>query len=245
MKILSARNITSSSILIWLSYFVVLAIVTSPVVVVHGQTPMVQLTDSTFEHQTQASTGATTGSWLVLFHSSDESECGGETPDCSLVHSAVEHLMIDDDTRDVLYERGVVLAEVNVFDHKRTMFRFGIEKIPSIIYIHHGLFYTFPFPDSLPPATEDEEGNVQGGERPALTKELYSFIMSEFFKLGGKPIPPPPSLLDTLEETFGHILQDTRALSAICFVVIVFGLGVMSMATRATKADFRQHKKRD
>ena len=34
------------------------------------------LTDATFEHDTQASTGATTGDWFVLFHSTD---CGTKT----------------------------------------------------------------------------------------------------------------------------------------------------------------------
>lgn len=36
---------------------------------------MKELTDDSFEHLTQASTGATTGDWLVMFYSTDCVDC--------------------------------------------------------------------------------------------------------------------------------------------------------------------------
>uniref|UniRef100_H2Z4L4 Thioredoxin domain-containing protein n=1 Tax=Ciona savignyi TaxID=51511 RepID=H2Z4L4_CIOSA len=39
------------------------------------QTPVPELTEETFEHLTQSSTGATTGDWMVMFANSKRPEC--------------------------------------------------------------------------------------------------------------------------------------------------------------------------
>ena len=239
------RSLSAPFFSMFLTWFVVVVASMSTLSVVHGQTTIVPLTDTTFEHQTQASTGATTGSWLVLFHSSNEDECNANHGDmsCSDIHTSVEQLMIHDEMRDALYERGIVLGDINVSDNKRTMIRFDIEAIPTVIYIHHGKYYTFPF-TALPATVSTEEGEEVAVEKnAALTQQLYSFILNEYSKVDGKSIPSPPSFLEDLEESLIHILEDKRALGAIIAVIILFGVGVISMASRANSKDFHSKKR--
>ena len=162
---------------------------------------------------------------------------------CSDIHTSVEQLMIHDEMRDTLYERGIVLGDINVSDNKRTMIRFDIEAIPTVIYIHHGKYYTFPF-TALPATVSTEEGEEVAVEKnAALTQQLYSFILNEYSKVDGKSIPSPPSFLEDLEESLIHILEDKRALGAIIAVIILFGVGVISMASRANSKDFHSKKR--
>ena len=65
----------------------------------HIAAEVVSLTDQTFEHQTQASTGMTTGSWLVLFSIPD-------CPSCESLKPVIEDLGKDEE----VYERGIVLG---------------------------------------------------------------------------------------------------------------------------------------
>lgn len=51
---------------------------------------VVELTDETFEHQTQASTGMTTGSWFVLFEEDDQD---GGAENCEVCRSTIKPVM--------------------------------------------------------------------------------------------------------------------------------------------------------
>lgn len=75
------------------------------------------LTDKTFEHDTQASTGQTTGRWLVLFTG----------PDCKAC-AAVESYM-----EEVAAELGnLLLAKVDVVASPMTAKRFGLSSVPAV-----------------------------------------------------------------------------------------------------------------
>jgi len=67
----------------------------------HIAAEVVSLTDQTFEHQTQASTGMTTGSWLVLFSIPD-------CPSCESLKPVIEDLGKDEE----VYERWSANARV-------------------------------------------------------------------------------------------------------------------------------------
>ena len=59
-----------------------------------------ELTDSTFEHLTQAATGATTGDWLVMFFTEECSLCRRltaalETVACAQVGHITSHVMFN------------------------------------------------------------------------------------------------------------------------------------------------------
>lgn len=89
-----------------------------------------ELSDETFEHLTQASTGATTGDWLVMFYSSN-------CIDCQRMQAAWETVAAKLKARlnvaRVDRGRGGVL----------TAKRFRVEKSPTVVLVRQGKFYRY------------------------------------------------------------------------------------------------------
>lgn len=91
----------------------------------HKQSFVVTLTDKNFEHETQASTGGTTGSWMVWFHRSlDDTKFGGTVPE-----------------PDFWTERNIVLGSIDVNYNHRTRSRFNISTVPAFRFLHKGKYY--------------------------------------------------------------------------------------------------------
>ncbi|XP_061170484.1 uncharacterized protein LOC133179821 [Saccostrea echinata] len=84
------------------------------------------LDDSSFEHLTQASTGATTGDWLVIFY---KDSCRDYLP-------AIEGT-------GVLVRQKMNVAQVNVDDSPETAKRFNIKNCPETYLFHHGKMYSY------------------------------------------------------------------------------------------------------
>ncbi|GFS03411.1 thioredoxin domain-containing protein [Elysia marginata] len=87
------------------------------------------LGDDSFEHLTQASTGATTGDWLVAF---TEPRCRQVTP------------MLD--TVGVRFKGKVNIAEVNMSDSPGLVQRFQVKECPHLIYFRKGKMYRYGLP---------------------------------------------------------------------------------------------------
>jgi len=92
------------------------------------QRGVIRLTDATFEHQTQASTGQTTGSWLVWFYDDNDDVVEGRFPSES----------------EWLGDHIVVGAVDVTADGKKVKERFGINLLPSFVYFHKGKMYRYP-----------------------------------------------------------------------------------------------------
>ena len=92
------------------------------------QSFVTKLTDANFESLTQASTGQTTGSWLVYFY---------ETGERIVIHGK--------QPPDEYWEgKHTVVGIVNAKISKETLERFGMQqKVPGLIYIHRGKYYEF------------------------------------------------------------------------------------------------------
>lgn len=86
---------------------------------------VVALNDESFEHQTQASTGMTTGSWLVLFKAQGCVHCNKLLP-------IFEKLSKDEE----ILERGFVLSTVDVMASPVTANRFIIRGFPTLRFLH-------------------------------------------------------------------------------------------------------------
>ena len=93
---------------------------------------VVPLNDATFEHQTQASTGMTTGSWLVFFKAK-------RCPHCNKLMPHYEKLSQDED----ILERGILLSTLDVADSPHTTNRFMIRGFPTLIFLHKKQLYHF------------------------------------------------------------------------------------------------------
>ena len=93
---------------------------------------VVELNDATFEHQTQASTGMTTGSWLVFFKANGCAHCNKLMP-------IYEKLSEDEE----ILERGLVLSTVDVMASPVTANRFIIRGFPTLRFLHKKRLYEY------------------------------------------------------------------------------------------------------
>jgi hypothetical protein len=96
------------------------------------------LTDSNFEHDTQATTGSTTGRWLVLFHAGTDASIRKMLTSPSLDASTEQ----DQPTMvQALLEAGVVVGTMDVSTNPLTIQRLKIPyvvatAISTVLYIH-------------------------------------------------------------------------------------------------------------
>jgi thioredoxin domain-containing protein 5 len=165
---------------------------------------IVELTDDNFEHQTQASTGATTGSWFIMVSSPTCSSCAE-------LKEAFEPL--DGDSE--LYEQGIVLGQMDAYSNSDTLTRFDILKLPTLMYIHKGTVYRFPM-------SEHEY---------RTTEVLKTFLLSDYKKVEAETIPGPPSIWTQIEAAFADVVRISSGLNGMVGVAIVGLLGLMLLTT--------------
>ncbi|KAK3911999.1 Thioredoxin domain-containing protein [Frankliniella fusca] len=92
-----------------------------------------ELNDNTFEHLTQASTGATTGDWLVMFYSDN-------CVDCQRLQARWEAVGAKLKTR-------MNVARVNKGSTGAvTGRRFGVQEVPTFILFRQGRLYRYQIP---------------------------------------------------------------------------------------------------
>ena len=100
-----------------------------------------ELTDGSFEHLTQAATGATTGDWLVLFYTDDCTDChkmmaGLESVSCQhkgRVNVAKVRIMFDDFRVQKIIS---IMLQVNKQTHGEKTgrrFQLGLDSNPVLI----------------------------------------------------------------------------------------------------------------
>ncbi|XP_017753928.1 PREDICTED: thioredoxin domain-containing protein isoform X2 [Eufriesea mexicana] len=92
-----------------------------------------ELTDDTFEHLTQASSGATTGDWFVMFYSVDCVECVRMIARLEAVGAKLKQKInvarIDKSTTGASTAR-----------------RFNVRETPTFIFFRHGKMYRYQIP---------------------------------------------------------------------------------------------------
>lgn len=97
-----------------------------------------RLDDGTFERETQATSGSTTGSWFVMFMKGETSSRGGMTTKTRAALDATR------ECASALLERGVVAATVDVTQSPEVAdrFRFVLKPpLPSFVLIKEGKAY--------------------------------------------------------------------------------------------------------
>lgn len=96
-----------------------------------------QLTTATFEHQTQAATGQTTGIWLVHFQGGD-----GCVP-CKHIAEAIEEYNPDGN------EEVVIMAQVDVLADAVLATRFAVHETPTLLLFRDRKMYRHASPLEL------------------------------------------------------------------------------------------------
>mmetsp|Transcript_25744 Transcript_25744/g.36324 ORF Transcript_25744/g.36324 Transcript_25744/m.36324 type:complete len:235 (-) Transcript_25744:150-854(-) len=134
---------------------------------------IVTLDDANFEHETQASTGSTTGSWFILFKAKRCRYCAKVQPEFERLASPLDE---EFEQESMLEKHGIVLGQIDVPSNRDTTVRFGVRGFPTFIYLHQGTLYRYT------------------GERTyvAMKEWLLSSDKGE-----GEPIPQPLSALET------------------------------------------------
>jgi len=121
-----------------------------------------QLNVNNFEHLTQASTGATTGSWFVKFYAPWCRHCQKLAP---VFSELAEYLESDENLSSDGPSRNVVLGEVDCTQDKFLCKEFGVEEYPALIMFHLGNMITYPTdqPDKFARHYDHLLKFVQGG----------------------------------------------------------------------------------
>ena len=88
------------------------------------------LDDESFEHHTQASTGATTGDWLVLM--TKDAKCSG----CEVTHKELRKVA-------ATYQNLKNIAVLDTLKSPLTLRRFKVSKEPVLMFFHHGRQWTY------------------------------------------------------------------------------------------------------
>ncbi|XP_043478524.1 protein disulfide-isomerase A4 [Leptopilina heterotoma] len=101
---------------------------------IDNQKPIVkELTDETFEHLTQASSGATTGDWFIMFYSADCIECQRMGARWEAVGSKIK--------------QRVNVARMNKHTTgASTARRFNVFEVPEFIFFRQGKMYRYQIP---------------------------------------------------------------------------------------------------
>ncbi|XP_067006132.1 thioredoxin domain-containing protein [Anabrus simplex] len=92
-----------------------------------------ELSDDNFEHLTQASSGATTGDWFIMFYSTDCVECQRLQATWEAVGAKLKTRM--NVARINKQTTGAVTGR-----------RFGVSQVPSFIYFRQGKMYRYNIP---------------------------------------------------------------------------------------------------
>lgn len=162
---------------------------------------VVDLTDATFEHDTQAASGSTTGDWFVEFYAPHCGHCKNLAPTWELVASQL-------------------LGEVNVAKLDATMNpdttrRFHIRGFPTLKLFHHGKVYTYSGPRTQSALTAFAQGGFKDTEYEITPDELTYMAMTI------------SEIADLLERVWALVQRQSDA--ALLLVLFGFALGAFLM----------------
>nr|CAH0107206.1 unnamed protein product [Daphnia galeata] len=100
------------------------------------------LNDDSFEHLTQAASGATTGDWFVMFYRDDCESCMKFQAKWEYIASQLKGR--------------INLAKVNIKDDGiSTGSRFGVDQVPAFLFFRQGKIFTYDLPNHESKAFQD------------------------------------------------------------------------------------------
>ncbi|PFH38241.1 thioredoxin domain-containing protein [Besnoitia besnoiti] len=136
-----------------------------------------ELTDASFEHDTQAATGATTGDWFVKFYAP---WCGH----CKAMANAWESLAKE-------LSGKVNVAKIDATSNSITAKRFKIQGFPTLYYLSNGKMYEYRGERSVEKLKAFTEGGWKSVEGETIPSPLSTFdilkdeLISAFLQLQG------------------------------------------------------------
>jgi len=173
-----------------------------------------ELTDTSFEHLTQAATGATTGDWLVLFYSDDCTVCGRMT--AALETVACKH-------------RGRInVAKINKQTHGEKTgrrFQLGLDSNAALIFFRLGKMYRYTI-DKFDP------------------ESLSSFVTGFYKNYPAESIPLPKTPFDDLVQLCVDYIKEYPVLVAAGVAVPIFLLLAFLFLMKSEEPKPKKSKKK-
>ncbi|CAB9502513.1 expressed unknown protein [Seminavis robusta] len=174
------------------------------------------LTDANFEHDTQATTGSTTGRWLVLFHNGNDSELRKmlTSPSADSGGEEEEEVPTGSSMVQTLLEEGVVVGIMDYTSNPSTVQRLSVPGAPHAVVLSKGKLY-----------------------RTNSMEDIQYFAISEYEIATAEEIPPIPSALETLlADPNGKMAVMGVVASLILLVLVVVFRGMTTSAPAAAPA---------
>ncbi len=182
---------------------------------------VIKLTDSNFEHTTQASTGQTTGKWFVNFHSPACKHCQTLAPTWAALSKKLQK------QHEV---SGILIGSVNVKENPILAERFAIQGLPTLIYFAEGSMFVYP-PEGERLIDEFisfvfDDGSGEGGYKQMVERKSVPKGPEGFVKLVGdlRKYVHDIELLKFLLDDVEHILI-LRKNAAVLLLLSGFFIG--------------------
>eukprot|EP00937_MAST-01D_sp_MAST-1D-sp2_P002673 g2673.t1 len=164
---------------------------------------VVRLSERTFEHLTQAATGATTGEWLVCF--------------CQYPHKTCDEM-------DVLWQGlakklgemvevnpdgpRINVATVDLTKATWLQQRFQIGHSPTVLLFRHGWMHLY-----------NRRMDTVKKRQQAQVANLIKFVEKGWSEAPSMPVPPEPHVPTEHELTFNYFVGGTCILCFVCFLL--------------------------
>eukprot|EP00585_Thalassiosira_rotula_P003975 CAMPEP_0196136436 /NCGR_PEP_ID=MMETSP0910-20130528/4748_1 /TAXON_ID=49265 /ORGANISM="Thalassiosira rotula, Strain GSO102" /LENGTH=229 /DNA_ID=CAMNT_0041396731 /DNA_START=51 /DNA_END=740 /DNA_ORIENTATION=- len=204
---------------------------------------VIDLTDVTFEHQTQASTGQTTGKWFVKFYAPWCGHCKTLAP----IWEELDQLLQEDNAQD-----GIIVAKVDATKETQVAKRFKIQSYPTLKYFADRKLYNYKGARTLDALYDF----ATGGYKSAVTDDIppppsfFDAKMKEF-RQGFESVTEDSPHLKYLLEDFDHIVSFRKNAAAVLVVIgafIGFFFGVivsLLMGVGGTQPKSQKKKKKE
>lgn len=134
---------------------------------------VIQLDDLTFEHDTQASTGSTTGDWFVKFYAPWCGHCQRLAPDWESLANTLEGK--------------INVAEVDCTTNQVTCTRFEIGGYPTLLFFKDGKYYKYSGPRTVEDMAKFATVSYADTEPTTVPKAGYTLLEMALNKV--KSIP--------------------------------------------------------
>ena len=181
------------------------------------------LTDVTFEHDTQASTGQTTGVWLVRF-------CDRKSMSNWCVDGFIEYWA--DLCDDLLQDHGIMTGTVDLAKNTKLATRFSspiLEEygVQLALFKDHGMYLTsVELPD----------------DKDMSREQIKMWVLEGHASETKLPVPPEPTVMDALWEKLDD--PDVRKPAAIAGSVIALVVVAMALKTLVSRVKRTKTMKR-
>merc|ERR1740139_2011474 len=209
----------------------------------HSLAAVMDLTDVNFEHQTQASTGQTTGKWFVKFYAPWCGHCKALVP----IWKDLDERLQEDNSQD-----GIVIATVDATKETQVATRFKVQSYPTLVYFADRKMYHYTGNRNMDALYQF----VTGGYKTELDKNIppapsmFEVKMREFRAWFENMTQDDPHLKFFLED-IDHIVSFRKNAAALllilgAFIGFVFGVvASMLLGTGNTKMKAQKKKKKE